>query len=78
MTARNDIHLPAEIIKRLNVGKEKTLWVMIKDNMVILVPVDIEPRYSKEALAGLEKLVKKEKSKAVALSSKKDIEDLFK
>lgn len=71
MTIHNDIHLPEEVVKRLNIGDERTLWVMVKNNMVILTPVDVEPRYSNEALDGLEKMVKKEKDKAIALSLKK-------
>lgn len=77
MTGRNDIHLPAKMVRMLNLGAEKFLVAVLRGNSIVLTPVDVEPRYSKEALKGLEKLVKKEKGQAIPIRSKKDIEALF-
>lgn len=77
MTGRNDVHLPAKLVRSLNLGEEKFFFAVVKGSSIILTPVDIEPRYSKEALDGLERLVKKEKGRATQIRSRKDIEGLF-
>lgn len=77
MTRRNDIHLPAKMVRILNLGVEKFFIAVVRGNSIVLTPVDVEPRYSKEALKGLEKLAKKEKEQAIPIRSKKDIESLF-
>ena len=79
INSRNDLHLPAEVLKYLNLGKEKILKVDLKKNALILVPVDLEPRYSQEELEGLDRLHLDEKKKGwTHLKSDKDIENLFK
>lgn len=77
ITSRNDIHLPSEMVRALNLGTEKFFIAILKGNSIVLTPVDIEPRYSKDALDGLERLVKKEKERATPIRSRKDIEGLF-
>lgn len=77
MTGRNDIHLPTKMVGSLNLGDEKFFIAVVRGNSIILTPVDVEPRYSKEALDGLERLVKKEKRIGTPIRSRKDIENLF-
>ena len=79
LNARNDIHLPSEVLKHLNLSDDRILKATLKGNALVLVPVDLEPRYSKEALEGLDKLHEDEKKKGfIPLRSEKDISNLFK
>ena len=50
INARNDIHLPAEALRLLNLGKERLIKAEVKGNCLVLVPVDLEPRYSHQEL----------------------------
>ena len=79
VNARNDIHLPKKALEILNLGEDRLMKAELRDNAVILTPVDLEPRYSKEALEGLHRLHQKEKKKGwIYLDSDKDIDNLLK
>ena len=79
INSRNDLHLPADILRHLNLGKEKILKVDLRKNGLVLIPVDLEPRYSQEELEGLDRIHEDEKKKGwVHLKSNKDIENLLK
>jgi antitoxin component of MazEF toxin-antitoxin module len=79
INARNDIHLPSEVLKLLNVGKDRILKAQVEANSLTIIPVDLEPRYSHEELEGLEKLHRDQKEKGwTFLHSEKDIDELFK
>ena len=78
INARNDLHLPSEVLKFLNLGEEKIIKATLRGNALILVPVDLEERYSHEELEGLDRLHAHEKKKGfVSLASHKDIEKLL-
>ena len=50
-----------------------------KDNVIVLIPVDLEPLYSKSELGGLDQLHADEKKKKwLRLDSEKDIDGLLK
>ena len=77
VNARNDLHLPAEVLRRLNLGADKILKAEVKGNALILLPVDLEPRYSAEELEGLDRLHEDEKKKGwIRLEEAKDIDRL--
>ena len=77
VNARNDIHLPAEILRQLNLGKDKIVRGEIRGNVLVLVPVDLEPRYSPEELEGLDRIHAEEKKKGwIHLKTPKDIDRL--
>lgn len=79
VNARNDIHLPSDVLKALNLGVEKIIKVELKGNCLLLTPADLEPRYSFEELEGLDKLHEEEKKKGwIHLGSEKDIDRLVK
>lgn len=79
INARNDIHLPAEVLRILNIGGDRIVKAEVRDNCLVLVPVDLEPRYSHEELEGLDKIHQDEKKKGwTHLSSPKDIDNLLK
>ena len=79
VNARNDLHLPAELLRRLNLGTERVVKAEIKGNSIILVPVDLEPRYSAEELEGLDRLHADQKKKGwIPLKTAADIDRLLK
>ena len=79
INARNDLHLPAELLKHLNLGEERILKAEVKGNVVILIPVDLAPRYSAEELEGLDRLHEDEKKKGwTYLKTGGDIDRLLK
>lgn len=78
INARNDIHLPAEMLRSFNLGKDRIVKAEVKGNTLIIVPVDLEPRYSHEELEGLDRLHEEEKKKGwTRLKTKKDIDRLL-
>ena len=79
VNARNDLHLPAEMLRALNLGEDRVVKAEVRGNALILVPVDLEPRYSHEELEGLDRLHAEEKKKGwVRLKTDKDIDNLLK
>jgi len=79
VNARNDIHLPAEVLRQLNLGRDRIVKGEIRGNVLVLVPVDLEPRYSPEELEGLDRLHTEEKKKGwIPLKTPEDIDRLLK
>ena len=79
INARNDLHLPAKALKALNLGEDRIVKAEIKDNGIMIIPVDLEPRYSKEALEALDRLHEDEKKKGFkTIRSAKDIDRFLK
>ena len=78
VNARNDVHLPADLLRRLNLGSERVVKAEVKGNSLVLIPVDLEPRYSAEELAGLDRLHADQKKKGwMALKTPADIDRLI-
>jgi len=79
VNARNDIHLPAEVLRQLNLGGDRIVRGEIRGNALVLIPVDLDPRYSHQELEGLDRLHEEEKKKGwIPLKTSKDIDDLLK
>lgn len=79
VNARNDLHLPAELLRVLNLGHDRIVKAEVRGNVLILVPVDLDPRYSHEELEGLDRLHEDEKKKGwTRLKTEKDIDNLLK
>ena len=78
INARNDIHLPANLLRMLNLGDDRMVKAELRGNSLVIIPVDIDPRYSQEELEGLAKLHADEKKKGwIRLESEKDINKLL-
>lgn len=78
INTRNDLHLPAEVLRRLNLGDDRIVKLEVRGNVLMIIPVDLEPRYTQEELEGLERLHEDEKKKAwTPLKSPKDIDKLL-
>ena len=79
VNARNDIHLNAEVLEAMNLGEERVMKAELKDNALILIPVDLEPRYSQKELDAMDRLHAREKKKGfIYVDTKEDIDKLFK
>lgn len=78
INSRNDVHLPKEVLRAVNLSEDRFVCVETKGNAIVLIPVDIEPRYSQDVLEGMERLFQREKDKAVEVKSEEDIRALFK
>lgn len=79
VNARNDIHLTSKVLEVLNLGEDRIMKAELKDNSLVLVPVDLEPRYSKKELEAWDRLHEDEKKKGwIPLHSDKDIDHLVK
>ncbi len=79
INARNDLHLPSEILRRLNLGKDRMVRVELEGNSVTIVPVDLDPRYSQDELTAIDQIHAAEKpAKWISLKSAKDIDRLIK
>jgi hypothetical protein len=78
VNARNDLHLPIELLRRLNLGEDRIIKAQLRGNTLILIPVDLEPRYTPEELEGVDRLHKDEKKKGwIRLNTSKDIDQLL-
>ena len=78
VNARNDLHLPAELLRGLNLGAERVVKAELKGHALILMPVDLEPRYSPEELAGLDRVHEDEKKKGwTYLKTSADVKKLL-
>lgn len=62
--AKNQITIPKEIAKRLNLKVDELLCVEVEKNYIKLIPVEVEPRYTEEELNVIDRIVEKEKGKA--------------
>ena len=78
VNARNDIHLTSEMLEALNLGEDRIMKAQLKDNALVLIPVDLEPRYSKKELEAWDRLHEDEKKKGfIPLNSDEDIDKFF-
>lgn len=64
LKAKNQITIPVEIAKRLNLKIDELFSVEIERNYIKLIPVEVEPRYTDEELNAIDRIVEKEKGKA--------------
>lgn len=75
VNSRNDLHLPAELLSRMNLGKDRMVKVEVQGSTVILVPVDLEVRYSQDELDALDRIHAAEKPQGwTSLNTAKDID----
>lgn len=74
LKAKNQITLPQRLVKRLNLKKGELFAIDIESNYLKLTPVEVTPKYSAKDLKKIDRIVKKEKSKAKSLKSGKEFE----
>mgnify|MGYP001571396371 CR=1 FL=1 len=64
LKSKNQITIPKEITKRLNMKPNDLFSVDIEDNYIKLILVDVEPKYTPEELQVMDRIVKQEKNTA--------------
>lgn len=78
VNARNDLHLPAAVLRALNLGRDRLVKAEVRGHALVVFPVDLEPRYSLRELEGLDRLHTDEKAKGwIRLESPRDIDRLL-
>ena len=76
---RNQINIPKEVAEVVNFGPDRYVQVIADANNVIhIIPIMPEPLYTQSALAGLDRLVEKEKRSAVQIQGREQIQKIFK
>lgn len=75
---KNQITLPKSIVERLHLTKNELFQVDVEKNYIILIPVEIKPRYTAEELVKIDKIVNKNKAKTIKAGSEfaKYIDDI--
>jgi len=64
LKAKNQITLPKQIVKKLNLKPNELFAVDIEGSCIKLIPVELEPKYTPQELDAIDKIVEKEKGKA--------------
>lgn len=76
---KNQVNIPKEVAEVVNFGPDRYVQIIADANNVIhLVPIAPEPLYSKQALAGLDRLGEREKKKAEEVKGVEQIRKIFK
>lgn len=72
LKAKNQLTIPKEIVNRLSLKPNGFFQVDIEHNYIKLIPVDIEPRYTKEELDAIDRIVQREKGGAKVIRPGKE------
>jgi hypothetical protein len=64
LKAKNQVTLPAAIIRRLGLKPNELFAVDVEANYLKLTPVKLEPKYSAQELETVDRIVEREKPKA--------------
>lgn len=64
LKAKNQLTIPTIIVSLMKLKKNELFRVDVEENYIKLTPVEVEPRYSPEELASIDRVVKQEKGKA--------------
>lgn len=78
LKAKNQLTIPAAVIKRLGLKSDELFAVDIEKNYIKLTPVTMEPRYTSQELQAIDRIVEKEKGKGKALKSGKEFSHYLK
>ena len=72
LKAKNQVTLPAAVIKRLGLKPNELFAIDVERNYIKLTPVALEPRYTLEELQTIDQIVEKEKGRAKIVKAGKD------
>ena len=78
LKTKNQITLPKEVVKKLNLKPNELFTVDIEGNCIKLIPVELEPKYTPQDLNAIDKIVEKEKDKARTVKAGKEFSDYIK
>ena len=69
---KSQITLPKSIVERLHLKKDELFEVGVEKNYIILIPVEVKPKYTAEELENINKIIKKDKRKAKTVKTGKE------
>lgn len=69
---KNQITLPKSIVERLHLKKDELFEVKVKKNYIVLIPVEVKPKYTVKELENIAKIVKRDKKKAKVVKPGKE------
>ncbi|MDI6792132.1 MAG: AbrB/MazE/SpoVT family DNA-binding domain-containing protein [bacterium] len=69
---QGQITIPKEYLKELGLGKDDCFDVCLKDGMIILQPMTVEPKFTEEELYKLDRLFESEDNRGEIFSSGKE------
>jgi AbrB family looped-hinge helix DNA binding protein len=72
LKAKNQVTLPNEIVKKLNLKPEELFQVEVEKNNILLIPVEVKPKYTKIDLEKIDKITKREKKYAKSRKAGKE------
>jgi bifunctional DNA-binding transcriptional regulator/antitoxin component of YhaV-PrlF toxin-antitoxin module len=72
LKAKNQLTIPAEIVKRMHLKPRELFAVDVVDNFIKLTPVEMSPRYTAEELKTIDTIVASEKTKGKSFKPGKD------
>ncbi len=78
LKTKNQLTIPNEIVRRLNLKENELFAVDIENNYIKLTPVEVEPRYTPEEIKAIDRIVEAEKGKAKAVKPSKGFSDYIK
>jgi AbrB family looped-hinge helix DNA binding protein len=71
---KNQITIPAEIVKLLGLKQNDLVSFEMKKGQIILIPVQVEPKYTPEELAAIDQIVAREKDKGKAYKAGREFQ----
>ncbi|MCK5707815.1 MAG: AbrB/MazE/SpoVT family DNA-binding domain-containing protein [Candidatus Aureabacteria bacterium] len=78
LKTKNQVTLPKEIVDKLHLQQDELFEVDIEKNYIKLIPVILKPKYSKDDLKTIDKIVEKEKKKAKNIKSNSELSKYIK
>ena len=69
---KNQVTLPKKIVERLHLKKDELFEVKIEKNYIVLIPVELKPKYTPQELEKINKLITKEKKRAKTIKAGKE------
>ena len=78
LKTKNQVTLPTEIVDKLHLQQDELFEVDIEKNYIKLIPVILKPKYSKDDLKTIDKIVEKEKKKAKNIKSNSELSKYIK
>jgi len=78
LKTKNQVTIPQDLVKRMHLKANALFKVDIEGNYIKLLPVDIEPLYTKEECASMDNICVCEKPQAKVLKSGKEFSKYIK
>jgi|WetSurMetagenome_2_1015567.scaffolds.fasta_scaffold88185_2 hypothetical protein len=78
LKTKNQVTIPQELVKRMHLKADALFKIDIEGNYIKLLPVEVEPLYTKEECAAIDNICVCEKPKARVVKSGKEFSKYIK